>query len=144
MMKKSLQIIGMGVTAFVLAACQSTSKPFNGTTGFQVESQTENTATIRYTTAGKQNSVKDEHKFQAACQQTLGQNKNYSIQILSSQEIAHPNTISSDQYGRQIGNTNTKFGLSNTPDLYNSDNLGARDALNVSPSTLRVVRYICS
>ena len=59
-------------------------------------------------------------------------------------EIANPAATQTEQFGRQIGNTRATFGLSNTPDLRNTDNLGAQQALDTRPATLRVVRYTCS
>ncbi len=67
----------------------------------------------------------------------------FKLNILSINEIANPATTA-QQYGRQIGNSRASFGLSNTPDLRNTDDLGAQNALDARPATLRVVRYTCS
>lgn len=143
-MNNIYKICAAGCLAFGLAACQTTSNEYNGLTGFQVESQTANSATIAYTLAGRQDRQKDENKLQNACQKTLGSSKKYQLAILSANEIANPKAAQDNNYGRQIGNSRTSFGLSNTPDLHNSENLATRDALDTRPATLRVIRYTCS
>ena len=74
----------------------------------------------------------------------LGTNKTFKLQILSVNEVANPAAMASDRYGRQIGNSRTSIGLSNTPDLHNSEDYATRQALEARPSTLRIVRYSCS
>ena len=146
-MNNRLKLIGCLAMAMTLTACQNSSKPFNGSTGYQVESQTANSATIAYTLSGRQDRndrKKDEQKLQSACQKVLGSHQNYRISLLSSNEIANPNAIPTEHYGRQIGNSRTSIGLSNTPDLYNNENLATREALDTRPATLRVIRYTCS
>ena len=142
-MKPSFKLYACAAIALGLTACQS-SKPYNGVAGYQVENQTSDTATLSYTLAGRQDRAKDEQKLQQACQKVLGANKTYRLAILSSNEIVNQNTQADEQYGRQIGNSRTSFGLSNTPDLHNNDNLATREALNARPSTLRVIRYTCA
>nr|WP_257230958.1 hypothetical protein [Acinetobacter sp. YH12027] len=143
MMKNIYKVLSLGIVAMSMAACQSTPRAFNGQTGFQIESKSANSATLAYTLAGRQNQQLDANKLQRACQKALNTQKTYKLQILSVNEIANP-ALENTQYGRQIGNTRANFGLSNTPDLRNSENLGARDALDARPATLRVVRYTCS
>lgn len=142
-MKIVYKLLALGLTAASLAACQSAPSAYNGQSGYRIEKQDANSATLAYTLAGRQNQQLDENKLQRACQKVLGQNRTFKLQILSINEIANP-AAESVQYGRQIGNTRTNFGLSNTPDLRNSDNLGAMNALEARPSTLHIVRYTCS
>ena len=143
-MNNTYKLLGLGFMALGLAACQSTPLQYNGNVGYQIESQSPNSATLAYTLAGRQNQQVDERKLQRACQKVLGTNKTYKLQILSMSEIANPAATQTEQFGRQIGNTRATFGLSNTPDLRNTDNLGAQQALDTRPATLRVVRYTCS
>ena len=143
-MKMAYKFLALGLTAITLTACQSAPRAYNGQSGYQIESKTTNTATLAYTLAGRQNQQADENKLQRACQKVLGTNKTYKLQILSMSEIANPVATQTEQFGRQIGNTRATFGLSNTPDLRNTDNLGAQQALDTRPATLRVVRYTCS
>ena len=142
-MNNTYKLLGLGFIALGLAACQSTPRQDNGYTGYQIESQSKNTATLAYTLAGRQNQQKDENKLQRACQKVLGANKQYTLSILSINEIVNPAT-QPEKSGRQIGNSRTSIRLSNTPDLYNSEDYATRQALNTRPSTLRVVRYTCS
>lgn len=130
-------------SAFTLTACQSAPRQFNGHVGYQVESQSAYTATLSYTLAGRQNQQMDENKLQRACQKVLGMNKQYTLSILSVNEIANT-AVQTEQFGRQLGQSRTSIGLSNTPDLHNSENYATRQALEARPSTLRVVRYSCS
>ena len=143
MMKNIYKVLSLGIVAMSLAACQSAPRAYNGQTGYQIESQSADTATLAYTLAGRQNQQMDANKLQRACQKVLNTQKTYQLKILSVNEIANP-ALESAHYGRQIGNSRTSIGLSNTPDLRNSENLGARDALDARPATLRVVRYTCS
>ena len=48
------------------------------------------------------------------------------------------------EFGRQIGQSRTSVGLSNTQGLYSDQDYATRQALEARPSTLRVVRYTCS
>ena len=142
-MKNIYKLLGLSLMALGVTACQSTSRQYNGNVGYQIESQSNHTATLSYTLAGRQNQQMDEKKLQHACQKVLGENKHYTLGILSVNEIANP-AVQSEQFGRQIGQSRTSIGLSNTPDLYNSENMATRQSLEARPSTLRVVRYTCS
>lgn len=143
-MKKTITLFGLCSVGIILSACQTTPQQYNGHIGYQVEQQTPNTATLTYTLATKANQNLDEQKLQRACQSVLGENKTYSIQILSVQERVNEMNHAIDQYARPIGQTRASFGLSNTPDLYNSENYATRQALEAKPSTLRTLRYTCS
>lgn len=125
-----------------LTACQSTAKQYNGISGYQIERQDQHTATLSYTLAGHTTAEKDQNKLQRACQQVLGSHKTYKIQILSQNEIANPPKEQIPQ-GVNIGQSGTSFGLSNTPNLNNSENYAARQGLEVSPRTLKVIHYTC-
>ena len=142
-MNNTYKLLGLGFMALGLAACQSTPLQYNGNVGYQIESQSPNSATLAYTLAGRQNQQVDERKLQRACQKVLGLNKQYKIDILSISDIANP-AIQTPQYGRQLGHSRTSVSLSNTPDLYNSEDMETRQALEARPSTLSVVRYTCS
>lgn len=107
------------------------------------ESQSTDRATLAYTLAVRQNQTIDEQKLQRACQKVLGLNKQYKLTILSISEIANPE-IQTPQYGKPLGQSRTSISLSNTPDLYNSENMATRQSLDAHPSTLSVVRYTCS
>lgn len=141
-MNNTYKLLGLGILALGLAACQSTPRQFNGTVGYQVESQTADSATIAYTLAGRQNQQLDEAKLQRACQKVLGTSNIYKLSILSINEIANPQK--NVEYGRQIGHSRTSVGLSNTPGLYSDQDYATLQALDARPSTLRVVRYTCS
>ncbi|OTG90292.1 hypothetical protein B9T34_07190 [Acinetobacter sp. ANC 3813] len=143
-MKITYKFLALSLAAVTLTACQSAPRAYNGQSGYQIENQSANSATLAYTLAGRQNQQLDENKLQRACQKVLDVNKTFKLTILSINEIANPASSQSEQFGRQIGNSRTSFGLSNTPDLRNSDNLGAQQALDARPATLRVVRYTCS
>lgn len=127
----------------LLAACQTTPRSYNGITGYSIETQTPNSATLAYTLAGRQNQQLDANKLQAACQKVLGHQHHYQIKVLSINEIANP-TQMDESYGRQIGNTRTQFALSNTQELHSQQNYATLQALEARPSTLHVVRYTCS
>jgi starvation-inducible outer membrane lipoprotein len=138
------KLLALGITAITLTACQSAPSAYNGQSGYQIENKSANSATLVYTLAGRQNQQLDEKKLQRACQKVMGNNQTFKLTILSVNEIANPASMQNEQFGRQIGNSRTSIGLSNTPDLHNSDNLGAQQALDARPATLRVVRYTCS
>ena len=127
----------------LLTACQTTPRSYNGITGYSVEAQSENHATLTYTLAGRQNQPLDQQKLHAACQKVLGHNNTYQIKVLSMYEIANPKQ-DTDQFGRQIGNTRTQFALTNTQDLHSQQNYATLQALEARPSTLQVIRYTCS
>jgi len=141
MKKINLFVIVSGT--LLITACQTASHQYNGATGYQIENKTANSATIAYTLAAHSNRDIDEKKLQHACRQVLGMEKTYKISLLSVNEIANP-TLSQDQYGVQLGKSRATFGLSNTPDLNNSEGYATRQALEARPSTLKVVRYTCS
>ncbi|MDH0032103.1 MULTISPECIES: hypothetical protein [unclassified Acinetobacter] len=140
MKKTNLLIIVSGT--LLVAACQSTPHQYNGVTGYEIESKTATSATLAYTLAARGNSDVDEKKLQHACKQVLGMEKTYKISILSVNEIMNP--TKQEQYGVQLGNSRATFGLSNSPDLNNSEGYATRQALETRPTTLKVVRYTCS
>lgn len=72
----------------------------------------------------------------------LGAEKNYKLNILSTNEIMNP--TKQEQYGVQLGNSRATFGLSNSPDFNNTAGYATRQALEAKPTTLTVVRYTCS
>ena len=140
MKKTNLLIIVSGT--LLVAACQSTPHQYNGVTGYEIESKTATSATLAYTLAARGNSDVDEKKLQHACKQMLGMEKTYKISILSVNEIMNP--TKQEQYGVQLGNSRATFGLSNSPDLNNTEGYATRQALETRPTTLKVVRYTCS
>ena len=140
MKKTNLLIIVSGT--LLVAACQSTPHQYNGVTGYKIENKTTTSATLAYTLAARGNSDVDEKKLQQACKQVLGMEKTYKISILSSNEIMNP--TKQEQYGVQLGNSRATFGLSNSPDLNNTEGYATRQALETRPTTLKVVRYTCS
>ena len=140
MKKTNLLIIVSGT--LLVAACQSTPHQYNGVTGYKIENKTKNSATLTYTLAARGNSDVDEKKLQHACKQVLGMEKTYKISILSVNEIMNP--TKQEQYGVQLGNSRATFGLSNSPDLNNTEGYATRQALETRPTTLKVVRYTCS
>ena len=140
-MKKTNLLIIVSATLLV-AACQSTPHQYNGVTGYEIESKTATSATLAYTLAARGNSDVDEKKLQHACKQVLGMEKTYKISILSVNEIMNP--TKQEQYGVQLGNSRATFGLSNSPDLNNTEGYATRQALETRPTTLKVVRYTCS
>ena len=140
MKKTNLLIIVSGT--LLVAACQSTPHQYNGVTGYKIENKTTTSATLTYTLAARGNSEVDEKKLQHACKQVLGMEKTYKISILSVNEIMNP--TKQEQYGVQLGNSRATFGLSNSPDLNNSESYATRQALETRPTTLKVVRYTCS
>ena len=140
MKKTNLLIIVSGT--LLVAACQSTPHQYNGVTGYKIENKTTTSATLAYTLAARGNSDVDEKKLQHACKQVLGMEKTYKISILSVNEIMNP--TKQEQYGMQLGNSRATFGLSNSPDLNNTEGYATRQALETRPTTLKVVRYTCS
>ena len=140
MKKTNLLIIVSGT--LLVAACQSTPHQYNGVTGYKIENKTATSATLTYTLAARGNSEVDEKKLQHACKQVLGMEKTYKISILSVNEIMNP--TKQEQYGVQLGNSRATFGLSNSPDLNNTEGYATRQALETRPTTLKVVRYTCS
>ena len=140
MKKTNLLIIVSGT--LLVAACQSTPHQYNGVTGYKIENKTTTSATLTYTLAARGNSEVDEKKLQHACKQVLGMEKTYKISTLSVNEIMNP--TKQEQYGVQLGNSRATFGLSNSPDLNNTEGYATRQALETRPTTLKVVRYTCS
>ncbi|KAF7277638.1 hypothetical protein GWI33_002946 [Rhynchophorus ferrugineus] len=127
----------------VFTACQSTPNQYNGTSGYQIESQTSGVTTLSYTLSGQTSLEKNQAKLQRACQQVLGKNNTYKINILSQTEIANP-AKEQIQQSVQIGQSRTSFGLSNMPSTNNDENYAALQGLETSPKTLTVIRYTCS
>ena len=140
MKKTNLLIIVSGT--LLVAACQSTPHQYNGVTGYKIENKTTTSATLTYTLAARGNSEVDEKKLQHACKQVLGMEKTYKISIRNVNEIMNP--TKQEQYGVQLGNSRATFGLSNSPDLNNTEGYATRQALETRPTTLKVVRYTCS
>ena len=140
MKKINLLIIVSGT--LLVAACQSTPHQYNGVTGYKIENKTPTSATLAYTLAARGNSEVDEKKLQHACKQVLGMEQTYKISILNVNEIMNP--TKQEQYGVQLGNSRATFGLSNSPDLNNTEGYATRQALETRPTTLKVVRYTCS
>ena len=134
-MNRSILCLALS-SMFVLTACQTTPRQYNGSTGYQIENQTKTSATLAYTLAGRNNQQLDERKLQRGAQ------KVYKLSILSINEI--PNPAKDEHYGIQLGETRASFGLSNTPSLNNGEDYATRQALEARPSTLKVVRYTCS
>ena len=141
---KKITFLGQGRLMLGLTACQTTPRHYNGVTGYQIENQSSNSATLAYTLSGRADRDLDEDKLQRACKKVLGENKSYKIAVLSVNEIINPQTVSNDQQSVQLGHSRTSFGLSNTPNLNNSEDYATRQALETRPSTLHVVRYTCS
>lgn len=141
-MKMTLKLLGLSAFALGLAACQNIPQSYNGNSGYQVETKTENSAIISYTLAIHANQAVNQNKLQNTCKKVLGANQNYKIEILSTNEIANPATLPTAN-GVQIGKTRTTFGLSNTS-VSNDDDYAMRNAMQTRPNTLTVVRYRCS
>ena len=141
---KTIKATALGMSILALAACQTAPRSFNGTTGYQIENQTANSATLAYTLSGRADRDLDVDKLQRACQKVLGAGKTYKISVLSTNEIINPQAVSEVKDGVQLGHSRTSFGLSNTPSLNNSEDYATRQALETRPSTLHVVRYTCS
>ncbi|MDA3508577.1 hypothetical protein MJ004_04810 [Acinetobacter junii] len=140
MKKTNLFVIVSG--SLFIAACQTSPHQYNSVTGYQIENKTATSATLAYTLAAHSNRDVDERKLQHACKQVLGADKNYKISVLSVNEIMNP--TQQEQYGVKLGNSRTTFGLTNSPDLNNSEGYATRQALEARPSTLKVVRYHCN
>ena len=142
-MKIAISLLLIGANA-LLGACQSTSQQFNGKTGFEIEQKNASSATIKYTLASTRNIGLENRKLQHACEQALGLQKTYQINILDSYETAAPQ-VSDTQAHMALGKTGTNFSFSNTPDLnHNSEAYAARQIEEVRPNMLKVVRYTCS
>ncbi len=143
-MKKLCTVVSFAIAAVYLTGCQTTAQKYNGVVGYQIENQTKNSATLVYTLALRQNQKLDETKLIRACTDVLGKQNNYSIQVLSATEIANPEPAKTETLTKQLGNTRTSIGFSDTPSLYGSEGYAMRNSLDARPSTLRVVRYTCN
>lgn len=141
-MKKRYTCLSLSCIVLTVSACQNMPHEYNGKVGYQVENQSESSATLAYTLAARKNQQLDENKLKRACAKVLGTNKSYQLSILSINEVSN-SVATQPVYGRQLGQTRTSFGLSNTPDLHQGENLATRHALEARPSTLQVVRYRC-
>ena len=64
-MNNTYKLLGLGFMALGLAACQSTPRQYNGNVGYQIESQSANSATLAYTLSGRKNQTVDETKLQS-------------------------------------------------------------------------------
>ena len=140
---KKITFAGLSLVFLALSACQTTPRQYNGVTGYQIENQTADSATLAYTLSGRANTDLDVNKLQRACKKVLGENKTYKISVLSTNEIINPQ-IADTQSGVQLGQSRTSFGLSNTQSTHSSENYATRQALDTRPRTLHVVRYTCS
>ncbi|MCH4247079.1 MAG: hypothetical protein LKF82_04455 [Acinetobacter populi] len=140
---KALILLSTLSSLLLLTACQTKPQPYNGITGFEVESLSNNVATLRYTLAANSKDQNEQKKLHRACQQVLGANASFAIQILSTAEIENQQ-LQPLQTGVKIGQSQTSFGLSNTPSTTNSEDYSTRQALETRPSTLKVIRYTCS
>ncbi len=140
---KKITFAGLSLVFLALSACQTTPSQYNGVTGYQIENQTADSATLAYTLSGRANTDLDVNKLQRACRKVLGENKTYKISVLSTNEIINPQ-VADTQSGVQLGHSRTSFGLSNTQSTNSSENYATRQALDTRPSTLHVVRYTCS
>lgn len=143
-MKKTHQILAFTLVSMALSACQTTPRQYNGMTGYQIENQSTNSATLAYTLAGRKDQQLDKNKLIRACQKVLGTKQNYQINVLSVNEIINPSLGQKDQKNIKLGQTRTSFGLSNTQTSTSSEDYATRQALETRPSTLSVVRYTCS
>ncbi len=143
-MKKIQHLIGLTIVTLAITACQTTPRQYNGMTGYQIENQSTNSATLAYTLAGRADLKLDESKLQRACQKVLNTTQDYKISILSINEIMNPSMGQKNQQSVQLGQSRTSFGLSNTQSLNSSEDLATRQALESRPSSLQVVRYTCS
>lgn len=143
-MINSYKFLGLSVITVFLAACQTTPRQYNGSTGYQIENKSENSATIAYTLSARANQRLDEDKLQRACQKVLNPTQTYKISVLSINEIANPKANQHDSESLRLGQSRTSFGLSNTQSTGSSEDYATRLALESRPTTLQVVRYTCS
>ncbi|AYO53558.1 MULTISPECIES: hypothetical protein [Acinetobacter] len=140
---KKITLASFSLVVLALSACQTTPRQYNGVTGYQIENQTTDSATLAYTLSGRANSDLDVNKLQRACKKVLGETKTYKLNVLSVNEIINPQ-VAESKTGVQLGHSRTSFGLSNTQTANSSENYATRQALDTRPSTLHVVRYTCS
>ena len=141
-MQHTYKILGLGLIALSLSACQSTPQQYNGQIGYRIEAQSADSATLAYTLGARKNQKFDENKLQRACQKVLNNSKTYKLTILSVNEIINPSQ--NVEFGKQIGNSRTTVGLSNTLGLYSDQDTATLRALETRPPILTVVRYTCS
>lgn len=140
---KKITLASFSLVVLALSACQTTPRQYNSVTGYQIENQTTDSATLAYTLSGRANSDLDVNKLQRACKKVLGETKIYKLNVLSVNEIINPQ-VAESKTGVQLGHSRTSFGLSNTQTANSSENYATRQALDTRPSTLHVVRYTCS
>lgn len=143
-MKKFAMGVSLSCLSILMTACQTTPRQYNGMTGYQVENQGNNTATLTYTLAGRKDQTLDESKLQRACQKVLGNGQSYKLNILSINEIINPALGESENRMVQIGHSRASFGFSNTQSYSSTEDIATRQALENRPRTLSVVRYTCS
>ena len=136
-MKKLL--LGLS-TLLTLTACQNMPQPYNGTAGYQLESKSSQSAILSYTLATAPNHQVNQQKLQNACKKVMGQNKSYTITVLSTNEIANPAKFPT-QNGVNIGHSQATFSLVGRS---SNDSSVMRNTLDTHPDTLQVVRYQCS
>ena len=141
-MQAQILIISM-LSVITLSACQTTAQQFNGKSGYEIVSQSKQTTTLKYTLSANADQAKIQAKLQSACQQVLGSDKTYMINILGSSEVNTQANNPSAQ-GVNIGQTRATFGLSNTPSLSGIDDHASRQGLETQPRTLNVILYTCS
>lgn len=135
------KVVGLALLSVALTACQ-TPTSYNGVTGYQVESKSEQSAIIQYTMAQRANQTISESRLQQVCQQVLGKQQKYHIQILNQQEISAPKA-QNDDFGVRIGESRMKVAFSHSPELHNSEGYAGRQVSETRPNTLTVVRYQC-
>ena len=104
---KIIKATAFAMTILMLTACQTAPRSFNGTTGYQIESKTENQATLVYTLSGRADRDLDVDKLQRACKKVLGENKSYQIAVLSTTEIINPQAVTTEKSGVQLGQSHT-------------------------------------
>lgn len=138
-MKKTC-LLGMSAVILGLTACQNMPQPYNGNSGYQVENQSHDSAILSYTLAVHPNQQANQQKLLNACKKVLGANKNYTITILNTQEIANP-ALFTTKDGVNIGRSQATFSLVGRS---STDNTATRTAMDTHPDTLQVVRYQCS
>ena len=131
------------ISPVLFLGCQTTAQQFNGKSGYEIVSQSKQTTTLKYTLSANADQAKVQAKLQSACQQVLGSDKTYMINILGSSEVNTQVTNPSAQ-GVNIGQTRATFGLSNTPSLSGTDDYASRQGLETQPRTLNVILYTCS
>lgn len=140
-MNKSISLLGLSTIMLGMTACQNMPQRYNGNSGYQIESQSSQSAVISYTMAVPQNQQPNLKKLENACSKVLSTGHQYNVTILSTNEIANPANMPT-QYGVNIGKSQTSFGLVGKTNSI--DNPTARTALNTHPEMLQVIRYQCN